>query len=153
MATGLSAAATGGGYAGGFGAVRIEANSITLSGSSNPNYTSAPIESGIPDIWPDETAPTVTVLTVNGIAVPGDPRAILLPPGDLQIDSGSTVPVVLESHNVPPEWFVKVRVTLRSGDEYVVNATYAGGNTWTATLQSLPLNDLVAIQARASEQP
>ena len=49
-------------------------------------------------------------------------------PKDLQVDSGSPHPVVLESHNVPLEWFVNVRVTMRSGDEYVVNATHTSGD-------------------------
>lgn len=153
---GVSAAGGINGTDGGFGAVRIESGNITASGSSNPNYTSSPIEGGVPEIWLPETAPAVVVVSVNGIPVPTDPRGSLLPPGDVQVDSGSPVPVVLESRNVPPAWLVKVRVTLRSGDEYAVWATHTGGDealsTWTATLQALPVPDLVAIQARASQQ-
>ncbi len=153
-ASGLSA--TGGaGQAGAVGRIRIEANSINLSGSSVPNFTQMfPLTNDQAEIWPPSAAPTVRVSTLAGVPVPTDPRGRFVPPGDLMLISTEPVEMELVATNVPTDWNVKVRVVRRSGDEYTVPATLVMGDslssTWSATLQTLPEADFVAIQARAS---
>jgi hypothetical protein len=153
---GISAAGGGTGNSGGFGAIRIEANSISVTGSSNPEYTSLiPLDNNTAVIWPPSDAPTVRVTTVAGQAIPADPRSGLSPPGDLSLNTTGQVEVLCEAANVPTTgWKVTVRVVLKSGDEFSADATLDGGNetlsTWRVMLpQALPASNLVVVQARA----
>lgn len=152
-ASGLQANGQVGGNRGGSGYIRIEANSIVLSGASDPNYTLLqPLDNDEAVIWPPSTAPSVKVLTIAGVAVPDDPHAEFNPPGDVGLVTTEPVEVELSTLNVPRDWNVVVRVTLRSGDEYYATAArpFPGDSTyWTAELQALPSSEFVAIQARA----
>lgn len=154
-ASGLTARGGGVGHGGGAGRIRIEANTINLTGGSDPNYTLlSPLENDTAVIWPPEATPAVKITAIAGQPVPDDPHAEFSPPGDVFLTEEGPVTADIEAHDLPLNWNVKVRVTLRSGDEYVANATFVQGDatlsTWSASLQALPLSDFVAIQARAS---
>jgi hypothetical protein len=154
-AAGLIAYGGRDGYWGGAGRIRVEANTINLSGGSDPNYTFlSPLDNDTAVIWPPEATPSVRIAAIAGQPVPADPHADFSPPGDVFLTEEGPVTADLEARDVPLNWNVKVRVTLRSGDEYVASATFVQGDatlsTWSAPLQTLPLSDFVAIQARAS---
>jgi hypothetical protein len=145
-------------YSGGKGRIRIEANTITYSGGTDPIYVpQVGIPGNIAIIWPPSDAPAVRVTSVAGQPVPTDPRASFGPPGDLSLSTSTPVEVLCEGTNIPVSgWKVTVRVARKSGQEFSVDATFTGGNqavsTWTAVLpQVLPAADMVAVQARASK--
>ena len=137
------------------GRIRIEANTITLSGASNPAFSQLfPLPASGAQFWSDATAPSVRVLTVDGLPVPADPTALFNPPGDVLVNATGPVVVVIQATNVPLTWNVNLRAGLRSGNFYSRDADFAGGDenssTWTATLDPLPESDYVALQARAA---
>ncbi len=141
---------------GGTGRIRIEANTINLTGGSNPGYTAlTPLEDDTAVIWPPTGSPSVRVVSIDGRDVPPDPRAQFITPGDVPLDTSSAPTVVVEALNMPLTWTVTVRVNPRSGTEYSVPATLVGGDevmsTWTASLSALPSNNFVVIQARAKQ--
>lgn len=145
--------AVGGGYGGGSGRIRIEANSAGLGGTITPTpSTVVPIGTNTPVIWPAATAPALVVTQVGGINVPADPYARLeLGSQDISLSSTSPVVVRLQATNVPTDWIVKVRMIPKSGTETVVAATRVSGDAassvWEASL-TLP-HGIVAIEARA----
>lgn len=152
---------------GGQGRIRLEGNLILFDGSATLPATTPyfPLD-GEPEIWADSTAPTVRVVSIDGIPVPLDPRASLTAfPGDLALNADPPVEILLEAQNVPPASAVTVRVAPRSGSAIneaasegqvapmILKASFRGGNktlsTWSATLDSLPASGFVAVQARA----
>ena len=153
--------ASGGGPtngAGGAGRIRIEGNTVSLTGSSTPAYTMlAPLENSgtLVVVWPPAGSPSLRVLTVAGQTVPADPRARFVTPGDVVINTSGNVEAIVEATSMPITWTVKVRVNLRNGDESIVTATRVDGDSvssrWSATLPAFPQSDFVAIQARASQ--
>jgi hypothetical protein len=161
-AAGLNAncGAQGSQYTASVGRIRIEANSISLSGSSIPNYSQMfPLPGDQAEIWPPNNSPTVRVATFAGLPVPADPKSDFIPPGDVLVVSVDSVAVQLEGKYVPTDpsrrWNVKLRVVLRSGREYVRTASYVSGDStlsqWSTMVPPLPEADFVAIQARASK--
>jgi hypothetical protein len=154
------ALAAGFGNDGGGGRIRMEANSINLTGSSDPIYTSlAPLDNDTAVIWPPSDAPAVRVTTVAGVPVPADASGTLNPPGGMATSTTGQAEVLCEATNVPTTgWKVTVRVVLKSGAQFSVDATLQGGSlalsTWRALLpQSLPASDVVVVQARAMKLP
>lgn len=143
----------GGARSGGFGRIRLEANTINITGNINGDNSSLfPLTPQDPVVWPATANPVVQIATVGGQAVPTDPHADFVVPGDIFTSTSSSVPVTLQTSNVPTTWVVALRLVRKSGADYVVNATRVSGDslaaTWTATLQPLPASDFVAIQAR-----
>jgi hypothetical protein len=156
--TGLGLLQCNGFNNGGKGRIRIEANTVTYDGTTDPVYVpQVGIPGNVAVIWPPSDAPAVRVTTVAGQPVPTDPRGSFGPPGDLALATSTPVEVLCEGTNIPVSgWKVTVRVVRKSGPEFSVDATFTGGNqavsTWTAVLpQVLPAADMVAVQARASK--
>ncbi len=110
-------------------------------------------------IWPPADAPAVRVTTLAGLPVPADPTSDFIPPADLLVVATDSVDVEIEAQNVPTDlarrWNVKLRVVLRSGEEYLRSASYESGDStlshWSATLPPLPEAEFVAIGARVSK--
>src|SRR5439155_23466516 len=105
-------------------------------------------------VFPPSTAPTVRINSINGAPVPDDPQSSFNY-GDVNLSVRGPVTLVLECSNVAASTdsaTVRVRVTPKSGQDFMVDAGSPKGNrmmsTWTATLPSLPGNGLSAIQAR-----
>lgn len=160
-AGGLQAQGGGGMAPGSVGRIRVEANTLGLTGSSGPDYTwLSPLESDTAVLWLPDTAPRIHVVTVGSQTVPDDPLGQFNPPGDVLLVTTDPQPVVLQAYNVPTDlpgrWLVKLRVTQRNGTSTMINADYQTGDvlssTWLASLTGVPLNDFVAVQARASAQ-
>lgn len=136
---------------GGVGRIRIEANSVDLATSGEPPY-SLGVPADPPIITPPDTAPLVRVLSVGGAAAPDNPGGDLsFPNADIEFDSDTAAPVVVEGINVPLDSTVRVRITPRNGTAYTVDAVNIGGNaklsTWQADVDFA--NGFGAIQVRA----
>lgn len=123
---------------GGHGRVRIEGNSRTLNGAIVPPPSS--VNAGTtPQIWPDSTTPLLSIVSIDGINSPADPRANLAQP-DIEFSAGGNKNVVVHAYNVPIDgtWSVQVRMTPRNGKESFVTCTYVSGNQassmWQGTL-------------------
>jgi hypothetical protein len=147
--------ATGGGTTGSVGRIRIEANTITLTGSSAPDYTSLkPLDNDTAVLWLPDNAPRIRVVTVGTESVPVDPGNRFNPPGDVVMVTTDLQPVMMQANNVPTTWLVKLRVTQRNGTSSTMDAALVSGDEtssiWQATLTGVPLNDFVVVQARAT---
>jgi hypothetical protein len=139
------------------GRIRIEANSISLSGASDPAYTwLQPLDNDEAVIWLPDTAPRVHVVSVGSQTVPLDPNGQFNPPGDVFLVTADPQLVQIEAANVPTSWLVKLRVIQRNGSAETLTATLVSGDDqasiWQVTLTGIPANDFVAVQARASAQ-
>jgi hypothetical protein len=141
-------------FSGGAGRIRIEANTMSVLGATNPAYKflqPLPIDGA--QIWPSITAPKVQISTVDGQAVAADPTGAFAPPGDVQANTAGAIAVEILATNVPTNWTVQLRATSSSGAAYVVGATLASGDDassmWSATLQPLAEFSFVALQAHA----
>jgi len=138
---------------GGQGRIRIEANTFGTWGSGQPNPSLATVGTTA-KIWPSNTDPNVSVLSVNSIPAPLDPGAVFQSP-DIQLSSAGSFSVVLECRNVPTDgtWSVTVRGVPRSGAATVYPCTLVNGNqalsTWIATV---PFTEgLQVVQGRAKK--
>lgn len=143
---------TGAGYLDA-GRTRTEANRVSPELHINPNTTAVP-PGTTPSIWPPNTTPTVTILSVNGQDSPKDPLAGMLTSSDVSIGTNAPVVVRLETKNFPPSGQVKVRVTPKYADTFVVPATNISGDfvsaLWEAKV-TFP-NGFCALQAHATSQ-
>ncbi len=134
------------------GRVRIEANSSSFTGSAVGSVTS-----GLPGadavLWPDQTAPRVTVVSVDGVAVPADPNNTMAAGAtDLRIDKQVPLKIVIEGRNLPADWKVEVRIAgERAGDATRIQATKTGEqggvSTWEATVTMPPTFSSVTVRA------
>jgi hypothetical protein len=111
---------------GGKGRIRLEADSFTFNGSSNPAYSVAQpgplVISGVP---------TIRIASVAGMAAPAEPTGhgdIVLPS-----DAPNPVSVGLETTNVPVGNTVSVTVTPPSGHPVSVVSTALQGSEANAT--------------------
>lgn len=157
-AGGLQAVGTANGecHVGGNGRIRIEANSVDMSGTSNPAYSPlVPLDNDTAVIWPPAGSPELRVTSIAGQPVPADPQSEFDPPGDVALSTDPPVNVDIEATGMPIDWLVQVRVVLKAGDEYFAGATYVDGDSvssrWSATLQPIASPDFIAVQARASK--
>ncbi len=148
----------GSGYTGsaGKGRIRLEANNINMSGTTDPNASIDTTPFSEPALWPDANAPTVRVISIGGVQVPADPRAsFTYPLQDVSLADYAPQTAVIEARHVPLSWTVAVRVIPKSGPDSRVFATYVSGDetlsTWHADL-TFP-NGFSAVQVRASQTP
>jgi hypothetical protein len=154
-ASALSVLGGTGNASGSVGRIRIEANAITLTGSSSPDYTwLKPLDNDTAVLWLPDNAPRIRVVTVGTESVPVDPGNRFNPPGDVVMVTTDPQPVMMEANNVPTTWLVKLRVTQRNGASSTIDAALVSGDelssTWQATLTGVPINDFVIVQARAT---
>ena len=146
----LRATPGSGDASGGFGRVRVETSSSTVTLSATPDFSLSAPDSPVM-LWPDSTFPTVTVASIGSAAVPADPRASLESAADVQFNTSAAQTVTLTTTNVPAASTVTVRVTPKYGLSFTVTATHVSDNgitgTWTAQV-TFPSN-YCAVQAHA----
>ena len=107
-------------------------------------------------IWPAATAPTVSVVSVNSLAAPSDPRANFTMGGDdITISAtNGTINVALQTANFPTNGTVNVYLRPRNGAPSMNPASFVSGTSSSATWQlvtSAPIGHFI-IQARAVSQ-
>ena len=111
---------------GGNGWVRIEC----VNSNYNLNITPAapPLQladRSAPTIWPPSSGPSVSIVSIGGMAAPADPRAGFAPiAADVAIQQCTTTTVVMLTTNVESASRVTVRVTPRSNGNYTETAAY-----------------------------
>jgi hypothetical protein len=115
--------ATGGGgwdYHGGLGRIRIEriANTSGYQVSPDPSIVNlTPASSAL--LWPPSEAPTVEIVSIGGVAAPGDPRAGFGSLGpDVALPETTTTQVEIHTVNVEQASQVQVRVSKRTNGTY-----------------------------------
>ncbi|MEZ5064541.1 MAG: hypothetical protein R3B81_07370 [bacterium] len=149
--------ATGGFQTAGEGRIRVESTGVLGgTGSIFPAPSLVLLASGATaQIWPEATDPSLRIVSLNGLAVPDDPRATFaFPWQDEALDGANgAITVRLEGTNVPSDATVNVFVTRTGGDHIgPLPAAFvsSGGNvtTWEIALTDVE-NGLSAIQARA----
>lgn len=142
-------AGTGGG--GSSGRIRLEATNYTASILYQPSSIVVTPDSPV-QLWPSGSSPTCRVVSVNGLETPEEPLAMLsAPSADVIFTAGGSVPVVVETTNLPTTSVVSVRVVPTRGNSITVSATLTSGDqssaTWTA-MATVPTGHS-AIQVRA----
>ena len=88
------------------GRIRIEANSVLGSFSSNPNIAAVQPDSPVVKVFPATNAPTVTILNVGLTPVTADPKAIMssgVNADDVTLITTNTVTVQLPNPKLPDE--------------------------------------------------
>ena len=140
---------------GGDGYIRIESNATTFQLTNiYPHYPSMSTASDTPQLWPDSSAPSVSVTSIGGVAVPIDPHASLgIGDDDVWLPATGLYNVIIKATNVPLNWKVRVRVTPVAGQNTVVDAVMQEGgtlaqSTWVAQVNISYIN--AAVQSRAS---
>jgi hypothetical protein len=124
--------ANGSGWAGN-GRIRLEGNTISLTNTISPSPSSVML-AGAPQIWPETTHPTATIVSIGGQAISGDPRASLVGgQTDLSLSQTGTTEVIVQTSNVSPAATVTVKVVPVLSSNFSVNATLDSGTTTTAT--------------------
>jgi hypothetical protein len=133
------------------GRTRIEANQVSSQLNIFPNTVAVP-PGAIANIWPAASAPTVSVVSVNGSPAPGDPLAGLLTSSDVNLSTNGVVSIMLQTQNFPPSGTVAVRVNPKYGTYFYANAVYQSGtfasSTWKATATLPP--GFCVLQAHAT---
>ncbi len=153
----------GGGYSG-HGRIRVEAHETSGMTRFRPFIWAVPPDNPV-RIWPDDSAPTVRVLSVDGVAAPADPRAEVVfalsggtRPADVGLPAASSVnSVTIETLNLPTNAIVELRVvSIPTGGDIRVNATLAAidpGNparlTWTKDVVMPPGIHVLQVRAEA----
>ncbi|MCE9558764.1 MAG: hypothetical protein K8R88_07410 [Armatimonadetes bacterium] len=123
---------------GGVGRIRLEANTFGAWGTSFPAPSLATVGTTA-KIWPENTDPSVLVVSVNNVSAPLDPGVPFNTP-DVQLSTQGTLAVKLECRNVPTDgsWTVTVRGAPRSGQATVYPCTLFSGNqalsVWTTNV-------------------
>lgn len=121
------------------GRIRIEANTVANTLVVNPPVIGV-VPANPPVIFPATNAPTVTVISVGGVAAPADPKAIMSSsPGvdDISIATiTNQVTIQLQTKNFPTNGTVNVYVKPRNGGQSLITATFVSGNSNQATWQA-----------------
>jgi hypothetical protein len=114
---------------GGNGWLRIEATTLTYSGTNTPGATT-----GLPQpVFPGTGQPSLAITSVGGLAAPASPSGSILAAPDILLPAGTTNPVtvVLTAGNIPLGISILVTATPQTGAKS--SATSSG---LTGTLQS-----------------
>ncbi len=138
---------------GGAGRIRIEANSVTFTGASQP-VASVAVPASPPLIWPPDTAPTIRITKVGDVDAPADPSASFdFPNQDVTLATTTPVSVRIAAQNMPTDWTVVLRVVPRVGQDFRTNAALVSGDAsssvWEAQINA-PVG-FAALQVRASK--
>jgi len=135
------------------GRIRIETTNLSPQLTITPNIDPVAPNSP-PAIFPPTNAPTVSIVMVGGLNAPSDPQALVTAAPDIGIQTNSPVTVVLQTQNFPTTGTVALRVVPVFASSWVTNATFASGNSTSATWQltaQIPLGYCV-LQAHATSQ-
>jgi hypothetical protein len=117
------------------GRLRIEANSLDGTILTNPSSIAVP-PGFTPVIFQADNAPTVKIVSVDGLPSPAEPTAPLLTSADIGIEKNTPVTITLETRNFPTAGsIVSVRRTVKFGGVEWQNATFVSGNNALATWQ------------------
>ena len=136
----------------GTGRIRVETNMLsTMLDISPPTIGVAPGVS--PTIFQSASAPTVRIVSIDGVPTPLDPTAPLISSADVAIEKNTPVTIVIETRNFATAGgVVSIRQSGKFGPVNVVNATFASGNStlalWQATMTLPP--GFATMQARAT---
>jgi hypothetical protein len=137
------------------GRTRVEANSISSQLTITPN--AALVSPGSPPlIFPPTNSPTVSIVSIAGLAAPADPRANVTASPDVSFATNNAGPVtvVLQTQNFSTTGSVSVRVVPVYGASSSLSASYVSGTSASATWQltaPIPLGYCV-LQAHATAQ-
>jgi hypothetical protein len=135
------------------GRVRIEANTLSATVTTNPPTIAVP-PGNTPIIFQSANSPTVKIVSVDGIDSPADPTAPLVSSADIAIQKNTPVTIVLETRNFATAGaVVSVRVANKYGGAGWYNATLDSGgtsalSTWRVETTLAP--GFVTLQARAT---
>lgn len=119
-------------FGGGLGRIRVDADNVLLTGSSNPNYST---DQFVIPVFPPATYPKLKAVMVDSDPVPADPLAGI-ETTDVAISNPGDVIVAIEAANIPVGTVVIVHVIPGRGQRFSVNSTPlvdAGGGLLTAT--------------------
>jgi hypothetical protein len=123
---GAGGSGTTSGGAGAVGRIRLEAENITRTATSNPVYAF-----GTPGSVFVAGAPTLAITTIAGVPVPASPTGV----ADVPLPSTTANPVTIEfaTTNVPVGSTVRLTVTPAAGAITSVNSSVLTGTTASAT--------------------
>jgi hypothetical protein len=115
-------ASCNGGGVGSVGRIRLEAFTQSLTGQVNPAPTSSP--PGL--VFPPASAPSVSIVSIGGVAVPANPTASFITP-DVTLDNATTVTIQLAASKVPVGTVVHLTLTPETGAIVNVDSTPLAG--------------------------
>lgn len=81
---------------GSVGRIRIDTNNLQTNGVVTPT----PVVGPLTNVALPSSVPTITVVSINGVAVPSNPTAAYTVP-DLSINNTGSIPVVISTTNIP----------------------------------------------------
>jgi hypothetical protein len=122
------------GYAGGtggLGRIRLEAYTLTVTGTRSPEATqSLPMS-----VFPAAGQPALTIASVAGVTAPATPSGSLLTAPDVLLPTGTTNPVAvaLSAANVPLGTTLQVTATPQSGAKTTATSTGLAGTLASST--------------------
>ncbi len=125
---------SGGSSNGGVGAngrIRLDATTLTFSGTTDPLTTT-----GLPQpVFPGTGQPTLTIASVGGVAAPASPGGSFLAAPDILLPTGTTNPVevVLTASNIPLGTAIQVTATPQSGGRATATSTGLSGSQASST--------------------
>jgi hypothetical protein len=116
---------------GGLGRIRLEAYTLTVSGTRSPE----PTQSQPLSVFPSTGQPTLAIATVAGVAAPATPSGSFLTAPDILLPTGTTSPVAvgLTAANVPLGTTILVTATPQSGAKTTATSTGLAGTVETST--------------------
>ena len=133
----------------GAGRIRLETNLLATSLRTFPETIGVP-PADPPVLWLPDNAPSVRILSVDGVASPEDPRAPLVSAADIAIENDAPVDILIETKNFPVEGVVQLRWAYKYGWAGWLTATLEGGDatqaTWKVTTAFIP--GFTTLQAR-----
>jgi hypothetical protein len=139
-------------YSGEAGRIRIESPVLAASLRTYPETIAVPPATP-PLIWaPEQTTPTVRVVSVDTFAAPADPTAPLVSSADVAIQNDLPAVVMLETKNFPIEGVVQVRAAQKWGSASWIRAWYVSGDQATAQWRATNtfVKGYTTLQARAT---
>jgi hypothetical protein len=137
------------------GRIRLEANTVSGALTLNP-VTAGLAPAAPPTIFPATNSATVSVLSVQGLTAPTDPKAVMSPntsADDLTLVTTNSVNILLQTQNFPTNGTVTVLVKPRNALQTTLTASFVSGNTNAALWQVttvLPYPAHTVIQAHAT---
>jgi hypothetical protein len=112
------------------GRIRLEGSTVSSNLLVNP-YNGTVQPANPPVIFPATNAPTVTIVSIGGLAAPADPKARLdfNVDDDLTLATTNSVTIQLQTANFPTNGVVNVYIKPRNATQTVLQATLDGGTT------------------------
>ncbi len=115
------------GYAGN-GWTRVDVTTNNFTGTITPNPAFGPLF----NVPLPSAVPTISITSINGIAVPSVPTASFSSP-DVTINSAGAVPIALAASNIPVGTILTLLVSSETGVDQTVSATALTGTVANST--------------------